>query len=622
MSPSVFSGEGTAQTGLSFPRPAFLRSRYKRLQRSQVSRQSSSQQADPTYESSVPVLATHGTSDPSLQAVQALNRPEPTVVHAAVRSSRPGPFTDGANVSCLQPIHQEHGLLPSPEHNRASFRSRVERLVQAIRRGRSIRFASPDADGRVRFSAVDVNVPSVSGSSEHSVTRQIAEYPENFGRVLGPGSHCIPSPSSVDRRGDLQQPNEATAPARRARSPLITEDQRRGLEQRILAKIAESDNKDRKDPAATVIRREHPRVVDPRVVRTAGISGVQRHHISPIPLDYGKTCASHTPSIASSNPRSDFSSLSSYVPQPRPTTARHPGNSNHGSITQGDTVATDRSFERNASGDESSLEYFSGSSQTEEDGQQKRGKIVSWLRRVSSALKPSESSPARKLGRAIGVFQDKPSEGTIEQIRTPSRRPQAALQDVTNVRRPGYLEKHSFAKEKRLRGLFSLENIKRGKQRQELSPDRPTTRSRIRAESPHDDRLGRSAKRARIAESQAPLEDHAVAGSARATQSSESPASTVRPARGEDDVHPDHAFALARLEGRVPPPPSSPIQRYADDNEIYYGSHVELEMNVLELHRPQPLRSFRYGQWTEALQRAVDDGFDCAIEAPEQDDEF
>lgn len=607
MSPSVFSGAGTGQQGLSFPRPTFLRRRYKTLQRRQFSSQPSSGQEVPAETSATQLPASLSAFDPSFQAIRALNRPEPTVVHALINDPEEEAVADEAGTTPSEPADPERARLASSEHDSRSFSSRIDRLMRALDRGQRIRFSSPDQSGRVDAFARGADQSSETAWSEHSVTRQIARHPENFGRILGPDSQGIRSPSSNVSDVDLPGPSQVGYTVRRTGTPVISEDQRRSLIQRIRDKIAESVEEDQQAPSATVIHRKRRRVVDPRVVRTAGRNGVERHRISPIPLNYGRTRGLQTPSIGSSGSRSDLSSALGYVVSRDLARAHHPASSSQSNLSRNAAGATESDSGQPVLSEAGSTQALSGDSgEVDEDrvgGQEKSRRIVSWLRRVSSALKPSEDSPARKFGRAIGVFHDKPSGSSDKQAMTPANRSLTVLQDVTNVRKPGYLESNSFAQEQEWQGT-KIRNRKQAKQRLNVVPVHASAKSYVQANWPHAEVDPESAGRA------------GTKGSSKRS----SVASTVKPAGGGDELHPDVAFALARLEGRVPPPPSSPFQiRRSRNDTDSYGPDVEVELGELNLDSPQPLIPVQSGEWSGPLEKAVDEGFDCAIEAPEED---
>ncbi|KAL8701372.1 MAG: hypothetical protein Q9201_004941 [Fulgogasparrea decipioides] len=571
------------------------------MQRTQVSQQPSYPQGVSAGASATDVAASPGDLDPSFRAIQNLNRPKPVIVPAMITVPNDKTITDKIEDNSSAPTaNQTRQRLASSDHDSHSFSARVDRLMQAVEQGQHTRFDSPDPSGRVQVFASSAGTSSEIGS-EGSITRQIAAYPESFGRILGPDVRSIRSPSSIVSDIDSPKPSEVKHTRPRAGTPVISEDQRQALQQRIRDRIAESAQENALAAIETVIRHErHTRGVDPRVLYTIGRNGLECQTISPIPLDYRRSLRLRTPSVSSSGDRSALPSPLNYVATRNFAKADHPAFSK-GSIQSTRTTAKEEPglHEVSPSGAGTTS---SESEENEQDRHEKTQRIISWLRRVKSALKPSENSPARKLGRAIGVFHDKSPKTPSNKSTMPGSRPNRSLQDVTNVRRSGYLERNSFAQERKIR-----EKIKA------KFNHRTRTKSHTDIES---------ARKEAMAKARMALKGHAVADSPQATKESSrrsSKASTAKPTLRVDEEDPV-AFALARLEGREPPPALSPFQvRRSRDDIDSYGPHVEVELGRLRLESPQPLIPVRSGEWNSPLERAVEEGFDCAIAAPEED---
>lgn len=583
---SIFCGVATGEA-LSLPSPTYLRTRFRSLQSRKVSqgqgRYRRAIQGKPFIDKAT---VSSDDMDPSSQGIEDQNRPQPEVMHSINKDLEIDNISSKTPSDPSTPPHRESQgqRLETAEHDPHSFIARVDRLIQAVDQGQHIRFTSPDRDGNVSVFARDAN-PLSEPWSEESVTAQITANPENFGRIVRPGDLDVQrSPSSQPHRhtsrsvnvmsldyilsNRRESPSLETAPSRKESShntvesvrrlivsPIISPEEQQALIQRIQDKILEYDQGVRKDAPTTVVHRGRREGADPRKVYTVQRSGTECHKISPIPLDYNRTRQPGTPSVRSSGSYSAGSSLLDHVATRQPKSEGHI-NSGENQGLAGEEVLERTSLQRLDDKVSPGRRLSLASEESEEDPVERQAKnrtIGSWLRRTGSVLKPSENSPARKLGKAFGVFQQK-SATSVEQQQptTPANRFEKALQDVTNIRKSGYLKWNSFAQDKLAKG-----KAKWG--------------SSIR--TPED------------------LAAH--------------------------EMHPETAFTLARLEGRVAPRPLSPYQIRRSRDTDSYGSDVEVELASLPMHSTQPCRAVRVGEWTEAIQEAVDEGFDCGLNAPE-----
>ncbi|KAL8685338.1 MAG: hypothetical protein Q9218_007827, partial [Villophora microphyllina] len=629
---SSCSGVATGEA-LAVPSPTYLRKRYKTLQSRRVSKSLDMQTASQDKASAEQDPAITAELDPSFQAIRNLNRPQPVIVNAVVKEPESSSVADKASPSSStsSPLEYQGQRLATAEYDPQSFSARVDRLMQAVDHGNHIRFASPDRDGNVRVFARDADALSEPFSDE-SITAQIAAHPENFGRILGPGVESMQrSPTSLPDSSRRSIPAEVTsidyvlsdrhnlpllkggtsgkgsshqatveATRRRAVSPIIPPNEQHALQQRIRDKIEESKKGKAKAAATTAVRRKDREEIDPRKVYTSTRKGKKYHEILPIPLDHHRSRRPGTPPVGTGESSSAESSLLEYVATRNFRRAGHPMLAKQEPGPNSELGISEQPSFQSLPTEGGPAEILSDESEeTEEDRierQAKNREIVSWLRRVGSVLKPAEDSPARKLGKAFGVFQDKPSSSPSQQPTTPANRSQKPLQDVTNTRKSGYLKWNSFAQDNSIK-----EKVKRG-----LS-------MRKREEYPVEVASPATAPELAM--------ENADAGSAEATNGSSkapSKASTVKPIREGNELHPDTAFALARLEGRVAPPALSPFQIRRSRDTDSYGSEVHVELERLNMDSPQPLRAVQTGQWSGPLEQAVEEGFDCALEAPEE----
>ncbi|KAI4255382.1 MAG: hypothetical protein L6R42_006762, partial [Xanthoria sp. 1 TBL-2021] len=507
-------------------------------------------------------------------------------------------------------VHDTQGRLASPSHDPQSFSTRVDRLIKAIHRRRRIRY-EPSQRGK----NVDIFANNANGSetgSPRSVTDQIAALPNIFGRIISPryeNTPQSPDPSrSVDRffcpktcpgshDATVQAPSsEATSPvfsdrgstSVRVGSPIITENQRRELEDRIRNQIAASVGKSLDASGETAVRRgncgdddgsgttddgyHQSKTVDATKLYAISRSGKEEcHTIAPIRLDYQRDRGNATPSLGSSGSSSELSSPSHHKSKAFCSSVRHIVYPDNSSLPTSPVATTD-AWVSDDSDQGPSSEQKGGDLQL--DREQKSEKVFSWLHRVKDALMESKESPTKKMGRAMNVFREGPVRTVGGSAEKGTSHYGMALKDVTNLRQPGYL------------------------QRQQLYAGKDETRELL----------------GKIKESK---ETEATSST-----SSDGYPAPLKQARDEENLHPEVEYALARLEGRVPPRPSSPfpIRRSRDDTGPY-GSDVEVELPPLGLATPQPLRPDHesvVGNWTAPMEEAAEAGFECLLEPPQE----
>lgn len=565
MAASVLSGIATGHEA-AFPNATYLRKRYKKLQKCRVSRDLNTQ---PTASS--PVLSSF---DPSFQAIRALNgqqvsEKEPVVVHAIIKDVDTSFPSNMQPLPATPPDEIDHTqIAKEPE----SFSGRVERLAQAIDRGREIILIPSDEPGVIDVFARD---PAASNT--------------NF-----PGSET----SHCGRQ--------------RAYTPIISPEQRQDLEDHIRARIEASDNTNQTYQIQAPVRRERPEGVDPRRVHRHGRDGTQCHTISPIPLDYHRPRNIETPVVSDDDFTSNVSSPTRELAKRRFSVANHPielrRNAESTNAVDGATFwypdTTPSRIPLPAQMVQPQQVVTNRSEQEE-----KQAGIASWLRSVKAALTPKKKSVAKKARKAHGVFRDNPPNGSNKRGGPPTTRPDNVLRDMTNIRQPGYLVRNSFAQERltqecreekisvppRLKpnpaGIHS--RTLEGPYRQGPLPQTEFNSRPARRNALTSDRTGFAGQL---------VNDTSSALERRSTTSSE--ACNLKHPQKSDDIHPAVEFALARLEGRVSPPISSPIQRVADDGSLY-GPDVELELGRLRLDHPQPSRRLSDGEWTNRFEERV-----------------
>ncbi|KAL8913570.1 MAG: hypothetical protein Q9171_001654 [Xanthocarpia ochracea] len=596
------------------------------------SKLSGSQHTDTGEVSDSRFISPLGNSDPSFDAIRALNgQPgagsQPDVIHAMIKDldSNIVRTSESTASTSAKEAGDSHERLEPSNHNPQSFSARIDRLLQAVGCRQHIQFESAKHGKDIDASAS--NIDGSETGSPRSVTHQIAANPANFGRIISPGSSPRTPESStsgdrffcpgthISRRDSVQASSSwATSLALsgtgfkrlRAGSPIITENQRRQLEQRILDKIAACSGEDLESTVETAVHlgddievsgashgthvgfEVRKQTVDPTQLSTINRDGEREcHRISPIPLDYQKGHGLATPSLDSSGSPSELELPLNHKSKGMPLSVKHGADLDHDLLLTSRvattdawvTIDSDQSPSSEQEGDDTQLER-----------EQKSERILSWLHRIKNVFMESKESPAKKLGKAVNVFREGPARTIGESDTNSSPRSAKVLKDVTNVRQPGYLQSNSFSQDKIRQEKLSATSENRKKQS--------------------------------LAPTQTAAIQHAIIDSTPAAGSSEEPsdASTVERAGYEEDLDPEVAYSLARLEGRVPPRSTSPflIERCREELS-QYGSDVEVELPPLDLANPQPMRPDHecvVGNWSATMEEAVEAGFECVLEPP------
>ncbi|KAL8945773.1 MAG: hypothetical protein Q9222_007733 [Ikaeria aurantiellina] len=618
-SSSTFFRTATGQE-TAFPSATYLRKRYSKLHKRKVSRiPITKTEVDRDMASLSPAVAL----DPSFLAIRALNghagiEKDPVVLHALVEDAE----METAQSTPIRTVNR-YECLASSEHDAGSFSARIDSLMHAINQGWKIRFEQNEQNDNVEMFACDRAAAASDLASPRGDTAQLAAHPENIGGVLSPiedyrasssldmdDSDGTSLSSRIIRHSALPEPLDlgpmATTESTSANctrgspawEPIISEGQRLSLQQRILKKIAENEHAD--NPTPTALGRQeasHPPIPGqaekeslqsrktPETARgdSDEALGTSSHdsgsdHLSPL-KEFIRRKAFRTSRQLRSGQSKAFHPLalnSAWSPSTSPSHGESPGDSSR---------VSERAEENPA----------------EEIDRSQR--VTSWIRRVKDAVRPGQQSPAKPSGKAFSIYQD--ASPRSSECEVADRRPlrDMVLSDVTNLRQSGYLKKNSFAQQ-------------REAARQVASPFTPRKQRGPLKKVPFKAKTPPS-RRSR-------LHEYLMFGAPGAVSQENKTPTPTRTDRGtsteEDELDPDVVFSLARLEGRMPPSEVSPfpIRRYRDGNGTY-GPDVEVELNRLKLNGPHPARLVRDGAWISPLQRAVEAGFDCALEAPEDE---
>ena len=322
----------------------------------------------------------------------------------------------------------------------------------------------------------------------------------------------------------------------------------------------------------TVIRREppprkgHTRPIPGEIVALHGRAGVEWHHVSPIPLNFHKH-GLKTPSVHSNGTEQDCASP--LFPKSCQTVLMQ--------------AYRELSPDVERTSPEVSVESFDN--RLAQNLPPPDIKVSKWLSQQFSHGRHgiSQTSYQRDDGKALDIFEDGESERQTQRSPRKVMSSGDALKDVTNLRSCGYLRHNSFFVEKNaareknqdvFAGQESLDEAKETLIYQAPQPDASTVQEPSSLSS--------------LASARQALEGVVIGDSPSPSDSEVS--------KDENDILPDvdssraadQAFALARLEGRVAPKPSSPIQTFVNT----YDMVVEVEDEGPSLPQPKPKRGF------------------------------
>ena len=290
------------------------------------------------------------------------------------------------------------------EAENQAINEKIDRLIAMIQAGRPLRF-SPDPDtGNIDISAAYDKSASDDGRS--NVEADIAASPENFGNVIrtSAGRRRILSPTSI-----LSDSTEASKIIRN-----FSSSEWEGALTPIQNRAAFDDiPKDQIPPPVLKRGTGDVRGItkrDSKYVTYWDRNDVKVAPIAPIPLNFNRPLPISTPSIHSAG--SDLDCISPLFDK-----------SFEGFIRE-----TSRDLRRSEN-----TSQVSSSSGT-------RDRISDWLERVEPPSIAEERTDATGKRQAFKVFQDKLLNRDTKPL-TASK----ALKDVSNLRRPGYLQHNSFA---------------------------------------------------------------------------------------------------------------------------------------------------------------------------------
>ena len=450
----------------------------------------------------------------------------------------------------------EQSRFLTEEENQA-LNQKIDRLVAVIQAGRQLRFSPDSHTGNVNISIAHARSDSDDGRS--NVEADIVPSPESFGNVLRTSGGCqrIPSPSSVSfdstEASEIMR-NFSSSAWESAPTPA---ENRSAVEHVPEAQIPPPVRKDISGQVRGAIRRDGTYITywDKNDVKVAPVAS--------IPLDFNKPPRTSTPPIHSTGSDLDRSSP----------------------LFERSLQALMRQTSRDlpSSEDGSQAPWSSGIGDS----------VFDWLRRVETPPIWGKYTDAARKRQDFNIFQD---GGKHEKALKGQRKPltaSEALKDVSNLRRPGYLQYNSFAQTSQVNKSIgnSARPTKSGPQIQPFqgATDAESRRSFIEAKWPvlMSNHNSRKKERPATPHPNSPDKIHSTAHIRRRRRKYPSPQeSRLRDPKRNADFD----LALARLEGHAPPQQYSPIRRYADETGLY-GPEVLVERRRLCHHQPVPMRS-------------------------------
>ena len=424
----------------------------------------------------------------------------------------------------------ERSRLLTEEENRL-MNEKIERLVAVIQTGRQLHFSPDSQTGNIDVS-ITRDKPNPDDGRGDAKADTVAS-PENFEYMIGTrgGHRRLLTPNSLLSDGTNTSNVRSTSLSSAWENVLAALEEyytlEPGVEAWLTPPIRENNPIRRGGQYITYIEKDEVKVAT----------------VASIPLDFNRPLRILTPSIHSTGSDLDCSS---------------PLFEKSLEALIGETTR-----------DLTSLEEATHDSRSSD----LRDSVFDWLERVETPPVLEEQTNAAGKRQDLQVFR----EGGKDQL-APKRDKKPltaskALKDVSNLRRPGYLQHNSFAQTDRVNKLIT-------------GPARPTT------SGPEIQRSGGTAD----AESSRPFTGAKWAESTphirRRPRKDPSPQkSTLQ----DPNRTADFDLALARLEGRGSPQQYSPIRRYADETGLY-GPEVLVERRPLRHYHPVPMPLSPFGQ--------------------------
>ena len=464
--------------------------------------------------------------------------------HTAADPKHQPPTRDGLAALTIRSNSGPH-LLSDAENEQMN--KRIDKLIAAIDDRRPIHFA-PDAEtGEVEIFA-DHEV--IAQDEEDEIERNIATSPGNFGRIIRFDNGVRRTRSPYSLRHASSTDSWTSTDSDRSSS--------NAWERAVAAANVRFALAHGKTEEVNTVVRQPSR--DPRM-ETRTFQGRRLfRNASPIPLDFNKALRMSTPSIYSNGSEQDTSS---------PLFEKSCESVYRETFTQ----PPKSTFQR---------EYF-------KDSQVEDRAFISEPRDLPSPEAREVTAPS-STGRAFGVFQDGSNGRSLSKETGSLAIRSKVLKDVSNLRRPGYLQFNSFAKEAKARD-GRTETAVPATTGFGGAPDPDSRRAYIKSNWPElleDPGNSSMAKPPKI-DGAARRRNEQTIGSPidKTLYSVPDVGIPVADSRMNIDSSRQAHFdlALARLEGRALPPPPSPILRHPD-----WAALFDRDIQMEGSHRPLPLR--------------------------------
>ena len=418
------------------------------------------------------------------------------------------------------------------EEENQEINDKIDRLVEAIGRGRQLTFVENEQNGG--FDIFSEPESQASGT-EDTLEAGIAASPNNYGNIIRRvnGRSMVRSEDSVDSAQLESVPTSGTNAWERKIAAANVRYALRSLKPENTYQMGEE------------ILEEAVKDGFGRYVPFVGRKGLEMGKVSHIPLDFNRRRGTKTPSIHSNGSKLDDSSP--LFERSTPAWIHDP-NDQSSESSSSDTAVSDI--------------QTNGSS------------ILAWLESLESPERLALPDRKIRADRAFRVLNDRTSahesaEATHVLCDNPAAK---ALKDVSNLRRAGYLSHNSFADTKRAAAG-----------QQPIPPHRFPPPIFTRAIDPASRRgFTSSGMLGSLPRPRADVIPELNGGHQVDSTSLKSPSSD-----------PDRAahceLALSSLEGRALPGQYSPLKRYADYDGGYRSS-IKVEHPSWHINEPVPLR--------------------------------
>lgn len=492
------------------------------------------------------------------------------------------PNHHNTSVAASQEIHLSNQI--ESEDGSPLHQDKVNRLAIAFQNGRQVRFVPNGESGSCDVFAADLkmNLDDPGNEKEGKGDRLLQSsqeiiYPGLREPIVNPGysgarNHARSTAFIADR-----DENDDNSKDIESEDDVANEKENsRQWEHEIAAadrRFETGNGGSNQD--CTVIRRElpptkgHQGLIPGEIVAVHGRAGIEWHHVSPLPLNFNKH-GLKTPSVHSNGTEQDCASP--LFPKSCRTVL----------------MQAYQEFSPNVEITSSEVAVESFDNQLAENLPPPEIKVSKWLSQQSSHGRDefSHTSYQRDHSKVLNIFEDDESERPTQRSPRKTMLSGDALKDVTNLRSYGYLRHNSFfigenaAREKNqnvFAGQKSLDEAKETPIYQVPQPDASTV------QEPSSLSSFASARQA---------SEGVVIGDSPSPSDSEV-------SKDENEILPDvgssraadQAFALARLEGRVSPKPSSPIHIFVK-RAPRFDVGIEVEDEVPSLPQPKPKRGF------------------------------